>query len=397
MTSGSIVPNKIQPTRGSLIYDPRIRGIFYQVLVFIAVISFIYWVVGNTVANLQKANIASGFAFLNGRAGFDVSQSLIDYNNDSTYGRALLVGLLNTLYVAFLGIIVASVVGFLVGVGRLSGNWLIRKLCTVYVEVFRNIPPLLVIFFWYFGVLSILPQARESLELPFNTYLNNRGFFFPSLVWGDGAGFVGSLFLIGIFAALILSRWTRKRRIQTGQSFPTLWLNLALVIGLALLAFLAFGMPLSFDYPKLGTFSLSGGAQIKPEFMSLFLALSFYTASFIAETVRAGVLGVSRGQSEASQALGLRPRQTMRLIIIPQAMRIIIPPLSSQYLNLTKNSSLAIAIGYPDLVAVGGTILNQTGQSIEVVAIWMVIYLGISLLTSGFMNWFNARMALVER
>ncbi|MFK4823881.1 amino acid ABC transporter permease [Paenochrobactrum sp. BZR 588] len=397
MTSGSIVQNTIQPGRGSLLYDPRIRGIFYQALVFIAVVSFIYWIVGNTVANLQKANIASGFAFLRGRAGFDISQSLIAYNNDSTYGRALLVGLLNTLYVAFLGIIVASVVGFLVGVGRLSPNWLIRKLCTVYVEVFRNIPPLLVIFFWYFGVLSVLPQARESLELPFNTYLNNRGFFFPSLVWGEGAGIVGSLCLIGIVAAFLLSRWARKRRIQTGQSFPTLWFNLAFVIGLPLLAFLALGMPLSFDYPKLGTFSLSGGAQIKPEFMSLFLALSFYTASFIAETVRAGVLGVSRGQSEAAEALGLRPRQTMRLIIIPQAMRIIIPPLSSQYLNLTKNSSLAIAIGYPDLVAVGGTILNQTGQSIEVVAIWMVIYLGISLLTSGFMNWFNAKMALVER
>lgn len=397
MTSGLVMQDTGKPTRGSLFYDPQIRGIFYQLLVFVAVVGFVYWIVGNTVANLQKANIASGFAFLKGRAGFDVSQSMIAYNNDSTYGRALLVGLINTLYVAFLGIIVASIVGFLVGVGRLSHNWLIRKLCTIYIEVFRNIPPLLVIFFWYFGVLSVLPQARQSLELPFNTYLNNRGFFFPSPVWGEGAGLVGSLFLVGIIAAFLLSRWARKRRIQTGQSFPTLSINLALVFGLPLLAFFALGMPLSFDHPKLGTFSLSGGAQIKPEFMSLFLALSFYTAAFIAEIVRAGVLGVSRGQSEAAGALGLRPRQTMRLIIIPQAMRIIIPPLSSQYLNLTKNSSLAIAIGYPDLVAVGGTILNQTGQSIEVVAIWMVIYLGISLLTSGFMNWFNAKMALVER
>ncbi|MBB6260100.1 general L-amino acid transport system permease protein [Paenochrobactrum gallinarii] len=397
MTSGSMAQQRIQPARGSLLYDPHIRGIFYQALVFIAVVGFVYWIVGNTVANLQKANIASGFAFLKGRAGFDVSQTMIAYNNDSTYGRALLVGLVNTLYVALLGIIVASIVGFLVGVGRLSNNWLIRKLCTVYVEVFRNIPPLLVIFFWYFGVLSVLPQARESLELPFNTYLNNRGFFFPSMVWGEGAGIIGITFLAGIVAAFLVGRWARKRRIQSGQSFPTLWVNLALIIGLPFILFLALGMPLSFDYPKLGTFSLSGGAQIKPEFMSLFLALSFYTAAFIAETVRAGVLGVSRGQSEAAEALGLRSRQTMRLIVIPQAMRIIIPPLSSQYLNLTKNSSLAIAIGYPDLVAVGGTILNQTGQSIEVVAIWMVIYLGISLLTSGFMNWFNAKMALVER
>lgn len=397
MTSGLIAHETTQSARGSLLYDPRIRGIFYQALVFIAVVSFVYWIVGNTVTNLQKANIASGFAFLKGRAGFDISQTMIDYTNDSTYGRALLVGLVNTLYVAILGIIVASVVGFLVGVGRLSNNWLIRKICTVYVEVFRNIPPLLVIFFWYFGVISFLPEARESLEWPLHTYLNNRGFFFPAFVWGEGAGIVGTVFLIGIVAAFLISRWSRQRRIRTAQSFPTVWVNLGLIIGLPLMFFLALGMPLSLDYPKLGTFSLSGGAQIKPEFMSLFLALSFYTAAFIAETVRAGVLGVSRGQSEAAEALGLRPRQTMRLIVIPQAMRIIIPPLSSQYLNLTKNSSLAIAIGYPDLVAVGGTVLNQTGQSIEVVAIWMVIYLGISLLTSGFMNWFNAKMALVER
>ncbi|MGU3576853.1 amino acid ABC transporter permease [Brucellaceae bacterium C25G] len=397
MTSGFTAQKTEQSARVSVLYDPRIRGIFYQAIVFIAVVSFVYWVVGNTVANLQKANIASGFAFLNGRAGFDISQSLIAYNSDSTYGRALLVGFLNTLYVAFLGIIIASIVGFLVGVGRLSNNWLIRKLCTIYVEIFRNIPPLLVIFFWYFGVLSVLPQARESLELPFNMYLNNRGFFFPALVWGEGAGIVGSVFLAGLIVAFFVSRWARKRRIQTGQSFRVVWINLALIIGVPLLVLVALGTPVSMDYPTLGTFSLSGGAQIKPEFMSLFLALSFYTAAFIAETVRAGVLGVSRGQSEAAEALGLRPRQSMRLIIIPQAMRIIIPPLSSQYLNLTKNSSLAIAIGYPDLVAVGGTILNQTGQSIEVVAIWMVVYLSISLLTSGFMNWFNAKMALVER
>lgn len=400
MTSSLIVPQPKQPSqtsRGSFFYDPRIRGVFYQALVFIAVVSFVYWIIGNTVANLQKAHIASGFGFLKGRAGFDISQSLIEYSNNSTYGRALLVGFLNTLYVAALGIVVASIIGFLVGVGRLSHNWLIRKICTVYVEVFRNIPPLLVIFFWYFGVLSVLPQARESLVLPFNTYLNNRGFFFPAMVWGEGAGIIGLVLIAGIVVAFFTSRWARKRRIQTGQSFPTLWLNLGLIIGLPLLVFFALGSPLSFDYPKVSTFSLSGGAQIKPEFMSLFLALSFYTAAFIAETVRAGVLGVNRGQSEAAEALGLRQRQTMRLIVIPQAMRIIIPPLSSQYLNLTKNSSLAIAIGYPDLVAVGGTILNQTGQSIEVVAIWMVVYLGISLMTSGLMNWFNAKMALVER
>ncbi|MBC2884862.1 amino acid ABC transporter permease [Ochrobactrum sp. CM-21-5] len=381
----------------SLLYDPRVRGIFYQVVVFAAIVGFIYWIVGNTITNLQRANIASGFGFLNGRAGFDVSQSLIQYSSDSTYGRAILVGLLNTLYVAGLGVITASVIGFLVGIGRLSHNWLIRKICTVYVEIFRNIPPLLVIFFWYFGVLSVLPQARESLSLPLGTYLNNRGFFMPSPVWGEGAWLLPVALLLGVAASFVIGRWGRRRQMATGQIFHTVRVSVALIIGLPLLALVATGFPVSFDFPKLGTFNLTGGAQVKPEFLALYLALSFYTASFIAETVRAGVLGVNKGQTEAAYAVGLRPGQTMRLIIVPQALRIIIPPLSSQYLNLIKNSSLAIAIGYPDLVAIGGTILNQTGQSVEVVAIWMVIYLGISLITSALMNWFNAKMALVER
>ncbi|MBB5701405.1 general L-amino acid transport system permease protein [Ochrobactrum daejeonense] len=381
----------------SLLYDPRIRGIFYQVIVFGAVVGLIYWIVGNTVTNLQRANIASGFGFLNGRAGFDVSQTLISYTNDSTYGRAILVGLLNTLYVAVLGVVTASIVGFLVGIGRLSHNWLIRKICTVYVEIFRNIPPLLVIFFWYFGVLSVLPQARNSLALPFGSYLNNRGFFTPAPVWGEGAWLLPVALLLGIAASFFVARWARRRQMATGQPFHTVRASAALVIGLPILALVATGFPVTFEFPKLGTFNLTGGAQVKPEFLALFLALSFYTASFIAETVRAGVLGVSKGQTEAAYAVGLRPGQTMRLIIVPQALRIIIPPLSSQYLNLIKNSSLAIAIGYPDLVAIGGTILNQTGQSVEVVAIWMVIYLGISLITSALMNWFNAKMALVER
>ncbi|EEX87177.1 MULTISPECIES: amino acid ABC transporter permease [Brucella] len=381
----------------SLLYDPRARGIFYQVVVFGAVIAGIYWIVGNTITNLQRANIASGFGFIYGRAGFDISQTLIQYNSDSTYGRAFLVGLVNTLYVAALGVVTASIIGFLVGIGRLSHNWLIRNICTVYVEVFRNIPPLLVIFFWYFGVLSVLPPVRQSYSMPLSTYINNRGFFMPSPVWGEGAWALPVALLIGILASFAVARWAKRRQMATGQPFHTIRVSAALIIGLPILALIATGFPVSFDVPKLGTFNLTGGAQIKPEFLALFLALSFYTASFIAETVRAGVLGVSKGQTEAAYAVGLRSGQTMRLIIVPQALRIIIPPLSSQYLNLIKNSSLAIAIGYPDLVAVGGTILNQTGQAVEVVAIWMVIYLGISLIVSGLMNWFNAKMALVER
>jgi general L-amino acid transport system permease protein len=386
-----------ETARVSLFNDPKVRGLVYQAVVFILLVVFVYWIVGNTIENLKRANIASGFGFLSGRAGFDVSQNLIEFSSDSTFGRALVVGFLNTLMVAVTGIVTASIVGFLVGIGRLSRNWLIQKICTVYVELFRNIPPLLVIFFWYLGVLSVLPVPRESIGLPFGSYLNSRGLYLPKMVWAEGAWLVGVAFLVAVVLSVFVARRARARQMATGQQFPVLWTSLGLLVGLPLLAFVVTGFPLSFDFPKQSTFNLTGGLQIKPEFIALYLALSFYTASFIAEIVRAGILGVSRGQSEASFALGLRPGQALRLVVIPQALRIIIPPLTSQYLNLTKNSSLAVAVGYADLVAIGGTILNQTGQSIEIVAIWMVVYLGLSLLTSIFMNWFNARMALVER
>ena len=386
-----------RPSGSSILYDPKVRGIVFQVLVCVLLVAFIYWIIGNTVDNLRRSNIASGFGFLNGRAGFDISDSLLAYSSDSTYGRALLVGLLNTVVVALAGIVTATILGLIVGIGRLSHNWLIRKISTVYVEIFRNIPPLLVIFFWYFGVLSVLPLPRESIELPFGSYLNSRGFYFPRAVWGEGAWLIPLALVIGVAMAWFVARRAHQRQAATGQQFPVFWTGVALILGLPLLAFFAAGAPLTLDFPQLSTFNLMGGFQIKPEFLSLYLALSFYTAAFIAEIVRAGIMGVSKGQTEAAYALGLRPRQTLRLVVLPQAMRIVIPPLTSQYLNLTKNSSLAIAIGYPDLVAIGGTILNQTGQSIEIVAIWMVIYLGLSLVTAAFMNWFNARMALVER
>ena len=396
MASQDIVQSA-KPGRGSLFYDPKIRGIFFQILVFVLLFAFIYWIVGNTVENLRRSNIASGFGFLRGRSGFDISDSLIAYSSDSTFGRALFVGFLNTVLVAVCGIITATLLGFLVGIGRLSHNWLIRKISTVYVEIFRNIPPLLVIFFWYFGVLSVLPLPRDSIELPFSSYLNSRGFYFPRMVWGEGAWLIPIALLIAIGMTWFVARRAYQRQMTTGQQFPVFWTGLGLIVGLPLLAFMAAGFPLTLDFPKQSTFNLTGGFQVKPEFLSLYLALSFYTASFIAEIVRAGIIGVSKGQTEAAHALGLRKGSTLRLVVIPQAMRIVIPPLTSQYLNLTKNSSLAIAIGFPDLVAIGGTILNQTGQAIEIVAIWMVIYLGLSLITSAFMNWFNAKMALVER
>ncbi|MFC3322463.1 amino acid ABC transporter permease [Mesorhizobium cantuariense] len=386
-----------EPSRGSFINDPKVRGIFFQALVIVVLVAGVWWIAHNVIANLTRLHIASGFGFLKGRAGFDISESAIAYSSDSTYGRAILVGLINTLIVAIVGIITATIIGFIIGIGRLSQNWLIRKICTVYVEVFRNIPPLLVIFFWYSGVLAVLPAPRDSINLPFDSFLNQRGFYFPRAIWGDGSWLIFVALLVGIAMAWFVARKARQRQMATGQQFPVLWTALALIVGLPVLAYALSGFPLSFDYPKQSTFNLTGGFQVRPEFLSLYLALSCYTAAFIAEIVRAGIRGVSTGQTEAAGALGLRSGSILRLVVVPQAMRIVIPPLTSQYLNLTKNSSLAIAIGYPDLTATAGTVLNQTGQAVEGVVIMMVIYLAISLLTSLVMNWFNAKMALVER
>jgi general L-amino acid transport system permease protein len=386
-----------RPPRSSLIYDPRARSLVFQVVLVLLLVLGIWWIVDNTIENLRRSNISTGFAFLRGRAGFDISDRLIDYSSDSSYGRALIIGILNTAIVALTGIIAATIIGFLVGIGRLSNNWLIRKIATVYVELFRNIPPLLVILFWYQGVLALLPNVRDSYALPFGSFLNNRGFYFPKFVWSDGAWLVLAGLVVGIALSMFVARRAKLRQEATGQQFPVFLTSLGLIIGMPLIGLILAGVPVTMEFPQKGTFNLSGGTNVKPEFLSLFLALSFYTASFIAEIVRAGILGVSHGQSEAAGALGLRSGQTLRLVVIPQAMRIIIPPLTSQYLNLTKNSSLAVAIGYPDLYAIGGTILNQTGQAIEVVVIFMVVYLSLSLLTSLFMNWFNDKMALKER
>jgi general L-amino acid transport system permease protein len=386
-----------EPAKASLLYDPKVRSIFFQAVLLLLLIFGVWWIVDNTIDNLRRSNIPVGFSFLRSRAGFDISDTLIAYSSDSTYRRAIVVGLLNTVLVAITGIITATLLGFIIGVGRLSRNWLLRKIAMVYVEIFRNIPPLLVIFFWYLGVLSVLPAPRDSIELPFGSYLNSRGFYFPRFIWGDGSWLIVAGLVVGIGLSWFVARRAKARQMATGQRFPVFRTGLALVVGFPLLGFVFGGFPLTIDFPKAGTFNLTGGFNVKPEFLSLYLALSFYTAAFIAEIVRAGIMGISKGQSEAAAALGLRPATALRLVIIPQALRIIIPPLTSQYLNLTKNSSLAVAIGYPDLYAIGGTILNQTGQAIEIVVIFMIIYLSISLLTSLFMNWFNAKMALKER
>lgn len=381
----------------SLLYNPAVRQFVYQALTVVFVV-WLFWYAGtNAAENLERANMTAGFDFLGSRAGFDIAQTPIAYTSDSTYLQALMVGLTNTLIVAVTGIITATIIGLLVGIGRLSNNWLIARLSTVYVEVFRNLPPLLVIFFWYKGVLSLLPDVKQSLALPLSVFVSNRGIYMPAPVFGEGMSAVFVALLAGIIGAIVYGRWATQKQLATGIRPPVLWVNIGLILGLPILAFLAIGAPVTFDIPELGKFNMRGGTVIGPEFLSLYMALSFYTAAFIAEIVRAGIRGVAKGQSEAAGALGFRSGLTTRLVVLPQALRIIIPPLTSQYLNLTKNSSLAVAIGYADLVAVGGTILNQSGHSIEIIGIWMLIYVSISLTTSLFMNWFNARMALVER
>lgn len=386
-----------EPAKVSLINDPKARSIFFQVLIVALLIFGVWWIIDNTLENLRRSNISTGWAFLRGRSGFDVADKLIDYSADSNNFRAVIVGFLNTLKVAVCGIILATTVGFLVGVGRLSQNWLIRKLSTVYVEFFRNIPPLLVILFWYQGVLALLPGVRQSIGLPFSSFLNNRGIYLPKVLWNGSGWLVLAGLVVGIALSWYVARRAHARQMATGQTFPVFATSLGLIIGLPLLAYVLGGMPGAIEYPALAGFNMRGGTIIPPEFVSLLLALGLYTASFIAEIVRAGIMGVSKGQTEGFSALGLRQGQGLRLVVIPQALRIIIPPLTSQYLNLTKNSTLGVAIGYPELYSVGGTILNQTGQAIEVVVIFMIVYLSISLITSGFMNWFNTKMALKER
>lgn len=386
----------------SLLYNPALRSYAYQAITVAIIVWAVWYAWTNAAANLARANMTAGFGFLNSRAGFDIAQTLISYSSDSTYLRALEVGLINTLVIAFFGIITATVVGLLVGIGRLSPNWLVAKLCTVYVEIFRNIPPLLVIFFWYLGVLALLPTIRSIFQHVKDNpdaifFVSNRGIYMPAPIFGEGFGLVVAAFVIGIVAAIVFTIWANRQQLKTGRRPPVLIVNLLLIVALPILVFLFVGMPLSLDYAIPGSFNMRGGMVIGPEFLALYLALSLYTASFIAEIVRAGIRGVPKGQSEASYALGIRPGLATRLVVLPQALRIIIPPLTSQYLNLIKNSSLAVAVGYADLVAVGGTILNQSGKSIEIIAIWMLIYVSISLLTSLFMNWFNAKMALVER
>lgn len=388
-----------QPFAGNVFNDATLRNFFFEMLL-LAFIGLAFWfVVGNAVSNLEKQGIASGFDFLGRNAGFQINQSpFIAYNENSTYATVFWVGLLNTLMVAISGVVLATILGFIIGVARLSPNWILSRVAYVYVEVLRNIPLLLWIFIWYFAVLRLLPDKSEPLNLgPFGL-LNIAGYYAPKAIFADGAGMVGISFLVGIVASIVIYYWARARQMATGRKFPVLWVSLALIVALPIVVFFVMGMPVSFEMPTASRFGPRGGSRIYPEFIGLLVALVMYTASYIAEIVRAGILAVNKGQTEAASALGLRSGAVLRLVVVPQALRVIIPPLTNQYLNLTKNSSLAVAIAYPDLVSVfAGTALNQTGQAVEILLMTMLTYLVLSLGISFLMNVYNARMALVER
>jgi general L-amino acid transport system permease protein len=398
MTGAGTARAAVARPKVPLTHNPHVRSIAYQA-VLCALIAFLAWgAVSNAVDNLARANIASGFGFWDDIAGFDIGQALIDYSTTSSYGRAFWVGLINTLLVAALGIVLATVLGFVIGIARLSPNWLVARMAGFYVETIRNLPLLLQLLFWYNAVLKALPDVRESLALPGGGFLNNRGLFLPKPEFLPGAQGALAALACGVVAAIAFRLWARRRQNRTGERAPVLWVTLALVVALPLVVFALSGFPAQFHYPESGRFNIRGGMEVLPEFMALLFGLAIYTAAFIAEAVRAGILAVARGQTEAAYSLGLRPGPTLRLVVVPQAMRVIVPPLTSQYLNLTKNSSLAVAIGYPDLVQIfAGTVLNQTGQAVEVIAITMAVYLAISLVTSLLMNLYNRRVALVER
>ena len=383
----------------SLLYNPKVRSAAYQLTICALIGILAYGAVSNAIDNLTRAKIASGFGFWTTTAGFDINQTLIEYSMTSTYGRAFWVGLLNTLLVAGLRIALATMLGFTIGIARLSRNWLLARLAGVYVETIRNIPLLLQLLFWYNAVLNALPeQLQDSIVIAGGGYLNRRGLFLPQPVFGSGVGVALAAIVFGAAAAMIYGAWAKHRRQQSRAHFPEIAIIIILIAGPPIAAITLTGFSVEFVYPQPNRFNYQGGIEVLPEFIALLLGLVIYTAAFIAEVVRAGVLAVSRGQTEAAYSLGLPWRPTLCLVVIPQAMRVIIPPLTSQYLNLTKNSSLAVAIGYPDLVQVfTGTVLNQTGQAVEVVTVTMAVYLTISLFTSLLMNLYNRRVALVER
>ncbi len=377
--------------------DPRKRAIGYQIGTLCMVGLLAYYLVSNTLTNLEKQSVATGFGFLNKESSFEIGESLISYSAASSYGRALVVGALNTLLVSFIGIILTVILGTFIGIARLSTNWLVSKLAAIYIEVLQDIPILLQLFFWYALFYEILPGPREALNPLAGIFLCNRGLIFAIPEFQATHAYMGISFLAGCIAIYFLRRWARQRQEKTGQTFPVFRVSVGILVLLPFISWLVGGAPTAMSVPELKGFNFQGGVNVSPEFSALLLGLVLYTAAFVAEAVRAGIQSVSKGQREAAMSIGLKTNQVLQLVILPQALRVIIPPLTSQMLSLTKNSSLAVAIGYPDFVSVANTTMNQTGQSLEGVALIMLVYLIFSLSTSAFMNWYNKKVKLVER
>ena len=372
------------------------RSLVYQVLILGIIGAGVWYLVSNTLNNLAVRNISTGFGFLHQEAGFAIGESMVEYRPADTYGRAIWVGLINTLRVSVVGIIAATLFGTLLGIARLSKNWLLSRVASTYIEVMRNIPLLLQLFFWYAIITESMPGPRQALNPVTGVFISNRGLKLPSLQ-GDALDWMLAGLAVAIVVTLVVAHWAKKRQEATGAIFPLVRVALALIVALPLMAWLVSGAPLTIELPALTGFNFTGGISMSPEFTALLAGLILYTSAFVAEVVRSGIQSVNRGQWEAAEAIGLSRARLLRLVVLPQALRVIVPPMTSQYLNLTKNSSLAVAIGYPDIVSIVNTTLNQTGQAIEGILIIMAAYLSVSLSISIFMNWYNKRIALVER
>ncbi|MBN1277866.1 MAG: amino acid ABC transporter permease [Deltaproteobacteria bacterium] len=391
------INNNVQSDKISFWYDPDKRSILYQMGTLVMVGLLGYYLLSNILSNLERQSIATGFGFLQKESSFEIGESLISYSAADSYARALLVGVLNTLIVSFIGVVLTVILGTFIGVARLSKNWIVKKLAAIYIEIFQDIPVLLQLFFWYAFFYEMLPSPRQALNPVSGVFMSNRGVVFPVPVFDKTYIFMAVALATGCILVFLLRRWARARQEKTGALFPLFKVSIAILIGLPLLVWWLGGAPTQIDVPVLTGFNFQGGVNVSPEFSALLLGLVLYTAAFVAEVVRAGIQSVGHGQTEAAMSLGLKPSRVLNLVILPQALRVIVPPLTSQMLNLTKNSSLAVAIGYPDFVSVAGTTINQTGQAIEGVAMIMAVYLFFSLLTSAFMNWYNKAIAIIER
>ncbi len=382
----------------SILRHEKVRGMLFQLLTVIGLVAFLWYIGSNTMHNIEQRGIQTGFDFLNGTAGFGITESPIKFSESDTHARVFLVGLLNTFIISIIGIIFATILGLIIGILRLSKNYIIQKLAASYIDIFRNIPLLLQILFWYNLTIQSLPSPRQSINFFDSFFINNRGFYMPLMSLNSTSYALAIGFLLSFVAIYFITKWSRKRQEETGQYFPILPVNIAIFLVFSVVSFFIGGADLGLSYPELKGFNFKGGKTISPEFIALTFALVIYTATFIAEAVRSGIEAVKKGQKEAAAALGLSSYQSLKLVVLPQATRVSIPPIINQYLNLVKNSSLATAVGYPEIVTVfAGTSLNQVGQSIEIIAITMLVYLTISLVVSAILNWFNNKIKIKER